>query len=68
MNSLTARREHTAIRRQRTSFFAYFSLWRSRRALEQLDDAALKDVGLSAADAKAEAARPVWDVPAHWRR
>ena len=46
---------------------AMMSLWRQRRALERLDDRALADIGVSRADAMAEAARPVWDVPATWR-
>lgn len=43
------------------------ALYRQRRALGNLDDAALHDIGVSRAEARAEAARPVWDVPAHWR-
>ncbi|WP_456389785.1 DUF1127 domain-containing protein [Profundibacter sp.] len=39
-----------------------------RRALRTLDSAALNDLGLSYADAKREANRPFWDVPATWRR
>ena len=42
------------------------SLHRERRALARLDAAALRDIGIDAADARAEAGRPVWDVPAHW--
>lgn len=42
--------------------------WRQRRALESLDDAALRDIGLTRDEAQAEASRPVWDVPAHWLR
>ena len=34
--------------------------WRSRRQLAQLDAAMLKDVGLSRADALAEAGKPFW--------
>ena len=41
---------------------------RQRAALRKLDDAALHDLGLSRAQAESEAARPVWDVPARWRR
>ncbi len=39
-----------------------------RKALKYLDDAALRDIGLSRAEAEEEANRPIWDVPAHWRR
>lgn len=41
---------------------------RQRAALRKLDDAALHDLGLSRAQAESEAARPVWDAPARWRR
>jgi|FLOH01.1.fsa_nt_gi uncharacterized protein YjiS (DUF1127 family) len=41
---------------------------RQRAALRVLDDNALADMGLNRAQADAEAARPVWDVPAGWRR
>lgn len=40
---------------------------RQRAHLARLDDHSLRDIGLSRADALAEAARPVWDVPAAWR-
>ena len=41
---------------------------RQRAALRRLDDAALKDVGISASDAREEADRPFWDAPDHWHR
>ncbi|MGP3698764.1 DUF1127 domain-containing protein [Rhodobacter sp. NSM] len=41
---------------------------RQRRALAQLDPHLLSDVGLTADEARAEAARPLWDVPSNWRR
>ncbi|MCA8883396.1 MAG: DUF1127 domain-containing protein [Rhodobacteraceae bacterium] len=44
------------------------SLRRQRRALAQLDDHLLHDIGITREEARTEAARPVWDVPAHWRR
>ncbi|MDC1275254.1 DUF1127 domain-containing protein [Ascidiaceihabitans sp.] len=44
-----------------------YNVWRSRRALAALDDAALKDVGLTRHDATREAARPFWDAPNTWR-
>lgn len=43
------------------------SLRRERRALSELNPAALRDVGLSAAAAEREARRPFWDAPDHWR-
>ena len=41
--------------------------WRQRRALARLDDAALKDIGLSRADVASELRRPLWDAPEFWR-
>ena len=46
----------------------YLGLWGQRRALARLDARALDDIGVSPEAAAAEAARPVWDVPAGWRR
>lgn len=43
------------------------STYRQRRALARLDDNALVDLGISRADAEAEAKRPLWDVPSSWR-
>lgn len=40
---------------------------RQRRALLRLDDALLRDIGLDREAARAEASRPAWDVPRHWR-
>lgn len=42
--------------------------WRQRRALRRLDDAALKDIGITRAQAIAEADLIFWDVPANWRK
>lgn len=52
----------------RCSLPAMLALRRSRRALTTLSDAQLCDAGISPADAQAEAARPVWDAPASWKR
>lgn len=41
---------------------------RQRLALRSLDDNALSDIGLTKAQAEAESKRPIWDVPANWRR
>lgn len=38
------------------------SLYRQRNHLSQLDDAALEDIGLTRAEAQAEARRPIWDL------
>jgi uncharacterized protein YjiS (DUF1127 family) len=40
---------------------------RHRRALLKLEPHLLRDIGLTEADARAEASRPFWDVPSHWR-
>jgi uncharacterized protein YjiS (DUF1127 family) len=45
-----------------------FALRRSRARLADLPDHLLHDIGCTRAQAEAEAARPVWDVPDHWRR
>ncbi|MCE6951914.1 DUF1127 domain-containing protein [Cereibacter sphaeroides] len=41
---------------------------RQRQALAQLDPHLLADVGVTPAEAEAEAMRPIWDVPSNWRR
>lgn len=41
---------------------------RERAELASLDDAALKDIGVSREEALAEARRPLWDVPRYWRQ
>jgi uncharacterized protein YjiS (DUF1127 family) len=45
---------------------AMMALNRQRARLAQLDDAQLRDIGLTRAEADAEANRPFWDAPAHW--
>jgi hypothetical protein len=45
-----------------------FGLYRQRRSLADLDPRRLADIGVSTTEAEAEAKRPIWDVPAHWRR
>jgi uncharacterized protein YjiS (DUF1127 family) len=42
-------------------FRRWFILARERRALAQLDDRALHDIGISRAEADEEARRPFWD-------
>ncbi|WP_102107843.1 DUF1127 domain-containing protein [Oceaniglobus roseus] len=41
---------------------------RQRRTLRDLDDAMLRDIGLTRHEALLESQRPLWDVPAQWRR
>ena len=57
----------TAATTRRPGLMQMLHLWRSRRALAALDTAQLNDIGITAKDAAAEAARPIWDVPVHWR-
>lgn len=38
-------------------------VWRQRRALGRLDDAALRDLGLTRADVSTEIRRPPWSLP-----
>jgi uncharacterized protein YjiS (DUF1127 family) len=40
---------------------------RSRRGLIHLDDHLLRDIGLDRAEALAEASRPLWNAPSHWK-
>ena len=44
------------------------AIHRQRRALKDLPEATLNDLGLTRDQALAEAARPAWDVPTHWVR
>lgn len=63
---------NTCIPCPRTSLWTRLSAWRAlgrqRRDLAKLDAQQLCDIGISAQQAKTEAARPVWDAPAHWTR
>ena len=52
---------------KRISPLSILTLWRSRQRLKSLDDRALEDIGLTRAEANAEATRPIWDVPHTWR-
>lgn len=45
-----------------------FDVQRTRIDLSRLDDERLRDIGLSREEVEAELSRPVWDVPANWRR
>jgi len=45
-----------------------FAVRHERARLARLDDHTLADIGISRDEAAREAARPVWDVPGHWRR
>ena len=45
-----------------------FDVRKSRIDLDRLTDEQLHDIGLTREDVMAEMARPIWDVPRHWRR
>jgi uncharacterized protein YjiS (DUF1127 family) len=44
----------------------FHALWTQRNALKSLDSAVLRDIGVTRAQAEAEAKRPVWDAPESW--
>lgn len=43
------------------------ALRRQRQRLAEMDAARRDDIGISEDQARAEAARPIWDVPPTWR-
>lgn len=49
-----------------SALFAAQDLHRQRARLRLLDDHALADIGLTRAEAEAEAALPPWNAPRHW--
>lgn len=42
-------------------------IWQQRQSLLTMDTSLLDDIGINRAEAIAEAARPIWDVPQTWR-
>lgn len=48
--------------RRHVGLSTLFSVYRQRRALARLDDAALRDIGKTRKEAQKEANRPFWDV------
>lgn len=46
---------------------AALTLHRQRQKLSKLDDAALRDIGVSREDARREAQRAIWDAPKGWK-
>lgn len=65
--TLTGHRVSRARRGSVVSFLGRaFATWRQRQSLKDLDAHLLRDIGISAGDACAEAQRPIWDVPVHW--
>lgn len=55
-------------RRLARAVIGAFTARRERAILAALDDHTLADMGITRAQADAEAGRPIWDVPAHWLR
>ncbi len=72
MTYMTHGTTSVATGRSRQTLLARLNMWmglyRQRRTLARLDDSALRDLGLTRDEADAEAMRPIWDVPAAWRR
>lgn len=62
-----ARRRHGRPLPGLMAVFATLLRWdriaRERRSLRELDDRALRDLGLTRADIEREASRPFWDLP-----
>lgn len=71
MTAHSSHRSAALSRRSRPSFLAWVStslaVYRQRRRLAALDDAALRDIGLTRSQAQQEANRPIWDAPDRWR-
>ena len=55
---------HKCATRRTSRFFMFVALHRQRRALGKLDATRLKDIGLTRNQAKTEAHKPFWDIPA----
>ncbi len=51
-----------------TAIVSAFEVRKQRAALKTLDAGRLADLGLTHDQAAAEARRPSWDAPAHWKR
>lgn len=50
----------------RRRLWAALQLRAERETLRRLTNAELNDIGVSHAQAQAEANRPIWDAPPHW--
>ena len=67
----TARLSHRTVRAKGSAlarFVQAYAAWQQRMHLAMLDDAALIDIGITRAQAQAEADRPLWNAPAQWLR
>lgn len=61
--SLSAVRAPSRPTRRFTALSTFFAIWNERRALANLDETRLRDLGITANDAACEANRPFWDIP-----
>ncbi|MDA5093385.1 DUF1127 domain-containing protein [Aliiroseovarius sp. KMU-50] len=43
-----------------------FQIQRERKALAEMNDVRLNDIGVTPAQAHQESRKPIWDVPSHW--
>ncbi len=59
--------DRSSIRRLFDRLQAAHILYKQRKALISLDDAMLRDIGVTREQANSEANRPVWDAPKHWK-
>lgn len=68
--SLTLHR--SSVTRRRASVFSTLAhlhdVWRQRQALKKLNEAQLRDIGVSREQALAESRRAFWDAPSSWQR
>jgi len=62
MNALSHHRIAAHVNGPRFNLLAMLDVYRQRRALARLDDAALADIGLSRTEALAESRRALWDL------
>ena len=69
MTDFTCTHHHSST--HRLSILVRLRRWRAlaqqRHHLAGLSPEQLADIGVNQAEATLEAARPPWDVPAHWR-
>lgn len=72
MSTVASSRFATSANPARKGVLARLMAWdasfRQRGHLARLDDAALRDMGLTARDVQRELRRPVWEAPDHWTR
>lgn len=67
LTATTTTRCHKQPRTRIPGLSALLGLYQQRRTLAGMDPQRLSDIGVTRTEANAEAKRPVWDVPGHWR-